>query len=66
MSETEHTDSTGTTATVEWWRIVIIVALSFFTAIVSGLNLGIISLEPSYLELLTMGPFQTKEDERDA
>ena len=43
-----------------------IVALALFTALVSGLNLGIISLEPSYLELLTMGPFQTKEDERDA
>ena len=32
----------------------------------SGLNLGIIGLDPGYLELLTMGPFETKEDERDA
>lgn len=51
---------------VEWWRILIIVGLSLLTGLFSGLNLGIISLDPNYLELLTMGPYETKEDERDA
>lgn len=60
--ESESSDS----GQVEWWRILIIVGLSLLTGLFSGLNLGIISLDPNYLELLTMGPFETKEDERDA
>jgi len=44
----------------EWWRFLIIILLSFLSAIFSGLNLGIIGLDPGYLELLTMGPFETK------
>jgi len=51
---------------VEWWRILLIIGLSLLTGLFSGLNLGIIGLDPSYLELLTLGPFDTKEDERDA
>ncbi|CDW89146.1 UNKNOWN [Stylonychia lemnae] len=53
-------------AEVEWWRILIIIVLSLLTGLFSGLNLGIIGLDPNYLELLTLGPFETKEDERDA
>ena len=30
----------------------------------SGLNLGYLGLDPKYLELLTIGPFETKEDEK--
>lgn len=44
----------------------IIVGLSLLSALFSGLNLGIIGLDTNYLELLTMGPFESKEDERDA
>lgn len=44
----------------EWWKILVIIALSLVSSLISGLNLGIISLDPSYLELLTMGPFETK------
>jgi len=59
-------DSASASSTVEWWRLLVIILLSFLSAIFSGLNLGIIGLDPGYLELLTMGPFETKEDERDA
>jgi metal transporter CNNM len=52
--------------TIEWWRILLIVLLGVLAGVFSGLNLGIIGLDPGYLELLTMGPFETKEDERDA
>ena len=48
---------------VEWWRIVMIVLLAIMTGLFSGMNLGIISLDPGYLELLCMGPFESKEDE---
>lgn len=50
----------------EWWRFLIIVVLSLLSAVFSGLNLGIVGLDPGYLEILTIGPFETKEDERDA
>lgn len=51
---------------VEWWRILLIIGLALLTGLFSGLNLGIIGLDPNYLELLTLGPYETREDERDA
>lgn len=68
-------NATNTTALAEasdtsdlyaWWRFVVIVVLSLMSAMFSGLNLGIMSLDPEYLELLTMGPFESPEDEREA
>ena len=68
-------NSTNATATPEasdssdiyaWWRFVVIVALSLMSAVFSGLNLGIMSLDTEYLELLSMGPFESPEDEREA
>ena len=50
----------------EWWRFVLIVGLSLLSAVFSGLNLGIVGLDPGYLQLLIMGPFETKEDEKNA
>ncbi len=50
----------------EWWRFVIIIGLSLMSALFSGLNLGIISLDIEYLELLCAGPFENKEDELNA
>ena len=43
-----------------------IVLLAIMTGLFSGMNLGIISLDPGYLELLCMGPFESKEDEWEA
>jgi metal transporter CNNM len=63
---TAGSEAVDPSAGYEWWRFVLIVGLSLLSAVFSGLNLGIIGLDPGYLELLTMGPFETKEDERDA
>lgn len=50
----------------EWWEILIIVFLSLLTGVFSGLNLGIISLDLNYLELLASPPYESADDERDA
>lgn len=43
-----------------WWRILLIVILSILSGVFSGLNLGYLGLDTKYLELLTIGPFETK------
>jgi metal transporter CNNM len=45
--------------------IIILVILMILSGLYSGLNLAAMSLDPQHLELLTMGPFLTKEEERD-
>ena len=42
------------------------IVLSVLCGLFSGLNLGIVGLDPSYLELLSLGPYESKEDERNA
>eukprot|EP00347_Sterkiella_histriomuscorum_P015763 403355771 len=67
MNSTQTANSGGDESNPNlWWQILCIVLLSIMTGIFSGLNLGIISLDPNYLELLARGPYETKEDERDA
>eukprot|EP00347_Sterkiella_histriomuscorum_P010390 403376482 len=51
---------------VQWWELLVIIGLSLLTGVFSGLNLGIISLDLNYLELLAAGPYETPNDERDA
>lgn len=48
-----------------WVSIVILVVLMVLSALYAGLNLALMSLDTQHLELLTMGPFKTKEEERD-
>ena len=48
---------------VNYFLIIPIVILNILSGIFSGLNLGYLGLDTKYLELLTIGPFTTKEDE---
>jgi metal transporter CNNM len=51
---------------IEWWRILLIVGCVLLAGTFSGLNLGLMTLDTKYLELLMTGPFETKEDEKIA
>lgn len=49
-----------------YWQYIVAVVLALFSACFSGLNLGFMGLEPQFLEILAMGPFESKEDEKTA
>ena len=49
----------------EWISILILAILMILSGLYSGLNLALMSLDTQHLELLTMGPFHTKAEERD-
>ena len=49
-----------------WDKIIIVVVGVLMSGSWSVLNLGLLSLEVSDLELMMMGPFESKEEEQDA
>ncbi|CDW87629.1 metal transporter cnnm2 [Stylonychia lemnae] len=51
---------------IPWYIYLIIVILQFLSAMFNGLNIGLMGLDTRYLELMTQGPFETKEDEKNA
>ena len=68
MNETLNATALNTTAcveasgevdltTVEWWRWLLIVSLIALSGCFSGLNLGVLGLEVSDLEIIAEEPF---------
>ena len=68
MNETLNTTALNATAcveasgevdltTVEWWRWLLIVGLIALSGCFSGLNLGVLGLEVSDLEIIAEEPF---------
>ena len=51
---------------IEWWRLLIIILLILLSGLFSGLTLGLLGLDTKNLELLTMGPFENAEAEKQA
>ena len=49
-----------------WWEILILVLLAIVSATFNQYQLGILSLDIQYLELVAKGPYETKEDEKEA
>ena len=52
-------------AQVEWWRWILILCLVMLSGCFSGLNLGVLGLDTKDLMLMTEGPYETKEDEKE-
>ena len=50
---------------VEWWEWLVIFILLCLSGSFSGLNLGVLGLDVKDLELMTEGPYETKEDEKE-
>ena len=50
---------------VEWWRWLVILGLIMLSGCFSGLNLGVLGIDTKDLELLTEGPYESKEDEKE-
>ena len=46
-----------------WWEFVLIVAFVILCGVFSGNNIGIMAYDIGYLEMLSKGPYETKEDE---
>jgi hypothetical protein len=46
-----------------WWEFVLIVLFVILCGIFSGNNIGIMAYDVGYLEMLSKGPYETKEDE---
>lgn len=51
---------------IEWYIYFIIVILQLLSAFFNGMNIGLMGLDPRYLELMREGPFETAEDEVNA
>lgn len=49
--------------TMVWWEFVLIVLFVILCGIFSGNNIGIMAYDVGYLEMLSKGPYETKEDE---
>lgn len=64
--DTFNSDEAAAEPTLHWYTLVLIIILGMFSGIFSGLNLGVLGLDTKNLELLMMGPFETKDDEKDA
>lgn len=48
------------------WHYIIIAFQVVLSGVYAGLNVGLFGLDTKYLEMLTIGPFQSKEDEDNA
>ena len=50
---------------MEWWKWAAIVILILLSGCYSGLNLGVLGLDLKELEMMSKGPYESKEDEKD-
>jgi len=50
----------------EAWHFIVLAVLLSLSGLFAGLTLGIMGLDTRNLELLTHGPFLTKEEEQEA
>ena len=61
---TEEMGLTDKLAAVEWYNWLIIFFLLCLSGSFSGLNLGVLGLDCKDLEMMSDGPYESKEDEK--
>ena len=49
-----------------WYIYFLIVILQILSALFNAMNIGLMGLDPRYLELMKQGPFESKSDEKNA
>ena len=63
MSDEAEVNLSEQLANVEWWRWLLILGLILLSGCFSGLNLGVLGLDVKDLEMMSDGPYESKEDE---
>jgi len=61
----EEVSLTDKLAAVEWYNWLIIFILLCMSGSFSGLNLGVLGLDVKDLEMMSEGPYESKEDEKE-
>ncbi|CDW77164.1 ancient conserved domain protein 2 [Stylonychia lemnae] len=51
---------------IPWYIYLIIIILQLLSAMFNALNIGLMGQDTRYLELMTQGPFESKDDEKNA
>lgn len=59
-------DVEGGGSSIRWDSLLAIIALLIASAYCNGVNIGVLGIDESYLELLTKGPFESKKEENEA
>jgi hypothetical protein len=53
-------------SSMPWYGLIAVIILVILSAFFNGNNIGTMGMDESYLELLTKGPFESVQEEKEA